>query len=64
MSVKSMYCKQCKTFRAFEKKEVNHVVHAVLTLLTCFWGLVWIIACIENKGEKYQSRECGMVAEE
>jgi hypothetical protein len=24
-------------------EKINHTLHAILTLLTCFWGIVWLI---------------------
>lgn len=34
----------------YRQSRVNHVLHAVLTILTCIWGLVWIIvvACAKK----------------
>jgi len=26
-----------------DAEKVNHTLHAILTLITCLWGIVWII---------------------
>ncbi len=35
-----------------EGEKVNHILHAILTLITCVWGIVWII--LYTRAEKAQ----------
>lgn len=34
-----------------EAEKVNHTLHAILTLVTCVWGIVWIIKVSQAKKE-------------
>lgn len=40
------------------KVSVSHILHLIATLLTGFWGLIWIIACImaSNKKKKIEQQ--------
>ncbi len=29
--------------------KVNHTLHAILTLVTCIWGIVWIVKATQAK---------------
>ncbi len=31
---------------------VNHLIHLILTLLTCVWGIVWIIVAVTTPGAR------------
>lgn len=30
---------------------VNNIVHGILTLITCFWGIIWLVKINQSKKE-------------
>ena len=42
-----------------DAEKVNHTLHAILTLITCLWGIVWIIKY--NQAGKNQEFELALM---
>ena len=43
------------------KVSVSHILHLIATLLTGFWGLIWIIACIMANSKRKKIEQQIMV---
>lgn len=40
------YCPTCQRRVLIQRDTPNHLVHALLTLVTCVWGIIWLLLCL------------------
>lgn len=55
---KSAHCSRCDKQVMAVARKPNHLLHFILTILTCVWGIVWLVVAMGG-GESYRCSQCG-----
>ena len=51
------FCPHCQRKVLIQRDAPNHLIHALVTLVTCVWGIVWLLVSMDSR--PWLCSQCG-----